>query len=151
VCFQASLRSACMPSVTENTLSLRIYPLENCTDHKEHENVTGALCIWSPKAWAICSTEKKDKIIECRWLAEQLVVVEDFFSFLLMKIKIKFRLRVEAEGHWPTGAGVLPCCWSSACWTAWWAPGWQQPVGWRKGLWLWVNWWWVRASFPFGE
>lgn len=51
-----------------------------CTDHKEHENVTGAFCVWSPGAWALCGIAGKDKIIGCRWPAECLVRVEDVLN-----------------------------------------------------------------------
>lgn len=50
------------------------------TDHKEHENVAGTLCVWSPRAWALHSIAGRDKIIGCRCPAGCLMRVEDVLN-----------------------------------------------------------------------
>lgn len=112
---QASPKSACMPSVTEDMWSYRIYSQANCclgcTDHKEHENVTGAFCIWSPRAWALCGITGRDKIIGCRWPAEHLVRVEDVLN------KKSDPVKAEKEGGR-----------SRSALTALWAPSWVSDL-----------------------
>lgn len=49
--FQASLESACVPFGNCRYMKLEnLSSVNGCTDHKEHENVAGVLCISSPKA-----------------------------------------------------------------------------------------------------
>lgn len=124
-----------------------------CTDHKEHENVTGAFCVWSPRAWALCSFAGRDKIIGCRWPAERLVRLEDVLNKISDPVKAEKEV-VGAEVLWqPCGlkAGSLTCCSAWACWPVGWAPS-SQAGFWHKDCWLkkgalalWVNVW--RASF----